>query len=206
MDQDVRIATAPQAKLLLNVELRPLLILLMSGPCNVSEAAEQLAITLNRTHYLMTKLEKAGVAVVDHVTARAGRAVKHYTIAPRWFIPFDVTPASTMTESASAQILPRIQQMVNRAIHLVQENTTQQRGYWLEPQSLKLGDENGPTEELFQGNQPFLLNIGKMHLSSDQASEFKCRLLALLEEFEGHESPSETPYSIALLLVRGQVD
>ncbi|RJF72480.1 ArsR family transcriptional regulator [Deinococcus cavernae] len=188
------------------VQLRPLLMLLMKTPCTVKQLAAELKIDLNRAHYLMTRLEQAGVAVVERLEKRAGRPVKHYSIAPRWFIPFDVTSASTLEDAANAQILPRTRRIVENAIRIAQQHTSGRRGYWLSAEALNMGDEHGPADALFLGNEPFMLNLGQMNLSRADALRLKQRLAQVFDEFQQLEQPSEPPYTVSIMLVRGQMD
>lgn len=204
-----RVAEARQAALLLDFSLRPLLSLLMKAPHSVSELAAALDLSVQRAHYLIGKLSAAGIADLDSLQPRAGRAVKRYRVAARWFIPFEVTGAETLHAFLAAQILPRMERFVELGLRQVGD-TYSHWGFWLEQQgvssNLHMGDPSGAATELFEGDEPFLLNIGTAHLTREQASTFKRRLLQLLGEFDLPVQDGAVPYSVGLLLARGEVD
>ncbi|GAA5533809.1 winged helix-turn-helix domain-containing protein [Deinococcus aluminii] len=204
-----QVANAAQAALLLDVTLRPLLGFLMHAPRSASEVAAHLDVNLQRAHYLLGKLVRAGVAEVVNVQPRAGRAVKWYRVAPRWFIPFEITGAETLEAFLAAQILPRMARFVQLSTNLLREHQPTW-GYWLEQgpetSNLRMGDLGGTAEALFVGDEPFLLNIGNNRLSRERAAELKRRLIALLEEFSDLETAGAPEYTIGLMLVRGGVD
>jgi len=82
-------------------------------------------------------------------------------------------------------------------------------GFWLEHSegsgSLNLGDPTGRARELFEGDEPFLSNLGSMHLSS-QNTTLKRRLLAVLEEFQALEDVGDTHYAPGLLFAKGRME
>ena len=200
-----RVADSTQAALLLDVGLRPLLSLLMRSPHTASEAAAGLAVNLQRAHYLLGKLERAEVV---EVRPRAGRAVKRYGVPPRGFIPYEVTGAETLEAFLAAQILPRVERLTRLGVQLLHENGDCW-GYWLEQgevsSTLRMGDPDGAAEALFGGDEPFLLNIGGIRLTREQASDLKRRLLAVVEEFQIQDTPEAPLHTVALMLARGDV-
>ena len=217
-----RIASAEQAALLLALESRPLLALLMSMPSTAGEVAAHLGLDLGRAHYRLTRLARAGVAEVTtagmtpaemtpaegaaEVTreVRPGRALKRYRVADRWFIPFEVTGADTLEAFVGSQIMPRMERFVQLSVRQIGD-TYAAWGYWLDGNTLNMGDPNGRARELFEGDEPFLLNIGAMNLRREHASELKRRLLSLVEEFAAHHDVREPAYTFGLLLARGDV-
>lgn len=205
---DARVADARQAALLLDVSLRPLIGLLMKAPHSASELARSLDLSVQRTHYLIGKLTAAGVADVDSLQPRAGRAMKRYRVAARWFIPFEVTGAETLHAFLAAQIMPRMEAFLALSLQQIGD-TYSHWGYWMQHDggsgSLNLGDPAGTARALFEGDEPFLLNIGTAHLTRLQASVFKRRLIELLAEFDLPPQEDAAPYSVGLLLVRGEI-
>ncbi|WP_407539808.1 helix-turn-helix domain-containing protein [Deinococcus radiomollis] len=212
-----RTASAEQARLLLDVELRPLLALLMNTPSTASEVAARLGLDIGRAHYRLTRLVRAGVAEVMIAAettaeagqaARAGRALKHYRVAGRWFIPYEVTGADTLEAFMGSQIMPRVEGFVRLSVEQIGP-AFGQWGYWHEQDgtssTLRLGDPDGFSRELFEGDEPFLFNIGALNLRREHASELKRRLLALVEEFAEHHDTQEPAYTLGLLLARGDV-
>ncbi|AZI44282.1 ArsR family transcriptional regulator [Deinococcus psychrotolerans] len=206
---DVRTANAEQAALLLDIKLRPLLDFLMRSECSASEAAAHLSVSLQRAHYLLGKLVQAQMAVVERQNASAGRAIKRYSMPGRWFIPYEVTGAETLEAFASAQLIPRIEILIGHSVRVLRERSPHW-GFWLESSAgsvnFLIGTQHGPANELFLGDEPFLLNIGRIHLSREKASELKRRLLAVLEDFETEDTPSAPEYTTALMFVRGAVN
>ncbi|WP_425145663.1 ArsR family transcriptional regulator [Deinococcus sp.] len=202
-----RIASAEQAALLLDVTLRPLFGLLMNTPSTASEVAASLGLELGRAHYRLTRLARAGVAEVTR-EARAGRALKRYRVAPRWFVPFEVTGAETLEAFVATQIIPRMEEFVELSVRQIGASFGEW-GYWLEQHGessiLNMGGPGGAARELFRGDEPFMLNIGTLRLAPQQASALKRRLLALLDEFGLLHEPQQPPYTVALLLARGEV-
>ena len=205
---DARVADAQQAALLLDFSLRPLIGLLMTAPHSVSNLAAALNLSVQRAHYLIGKLSAAGIAEVDSLQPRAGRAVKRYRVATRWFISFEVTGAETLHDFLAAQILPRMERFVELGLRQVGDAYSHW-GFWLEQQGassdLSMGDPSGAATELFEGDEPFLLHIGTAYLTREQASAFKRRLLELLAEFDVPTPEGTSPYSVGFLLARGEV-
>lgn len=203
-----RVANGVQARVLLDVSLRPLLNMLMERPCTVSEAAQALGLPLGRAHYLITKLLKADVAVVASTQPRAGRAVKRYAVAEQWFIPFAVTGEDTLDAFINMQIVPRVIDMTRLMLRAALERLDGPPGYWLAQNYLTFSDEADPLKlwELLSSDEPLLLNFGRFQLAPEQARRFKRRLVELMNEFEQFESASDTPYSFGFLLVKGMVD
>jgi hypothetical protein len=203
-----RVATAEQAVLLLDVELRKVLALLMKRACSATELARDQGVNVQKAHYLLGKLEGAGIAELDSLRPRAGRAVKRYRAAPRWFVPFEVTGAETLEAFLGAQILPRMQSFVRLTVQQI-EATYIHWGFWLEQEaeasSLRMGDPEGAALALYEGDDPFLLTIGTLWLSAEQASALKQRLNAVVAEFSVLQDLSQTPHTIGLLLARGEV-
>ncbi|WP_293911588.1 winged helix-turn-helix domain-containing protein [Deinococcus sp.] len=208
MSDAPRTATAEQAELLLDVELRMLFSELMKAPRSATELGHHLKLSPQRVHYLLRKLLAADVAQLDSVTPRAGRAVKRYRVSPRWFIPFEVTGNDTLDDFLSAQILPRMDQLVRLSVRQL-EAAFGTWGYWLEQEgesgSLRMGDPDGAAQELYASDEPFLLNLGTLRLSREQAAALKHKLIAVLDEFAALEERGEQPYTLGIQLVRGEI-
>jgi hypothetical protein len=203
-----RIADARQAELLLDIGLRSLIGLLMKRACSAAELALELGLGLQRAHYLLSRLHAAEVAELDSVQPRAGRAIRRYRVAPRWFVPFEVTGAETLEVFLAAQILPRMQRFVGLSVRQIEAEYSEW-GYWLEQEgvssSLRMGDATGAARDLFEGDEPFLLNIGTMWLNAEHASRLKRKLLEVMEEFSDLHDLTQPPYTIGLQLARGEV-
>nr|WP_221284507.1 ArsR family transcriptional regulator [Deinococcus humi] len=202
-------ATPRQAELLLRPELRPLLNFLMTAARSASEVAEHLALPLARASYLLGKLCKGNVAFVERVDPRHGRPIKRYRVSPRWFIPYEVTAAETLEAFWLAQIGPRMERLSSLAAHQVQEHSPVW-GLWLsrgETQSnLEIGDERGPAQDVFGGDEPLMLTIAGLRLPEPQARALKRLLLAVVEQGRAWESPTAPDYTLSLMLVRGTVE
>ncbi|MFC4638185.1 winged helix-turn-helix domain-containing protein [Deinococcus hohokamensis] len=203
------IATRPQAALLLHPELRSLLQYLMQGARSAAEVARQLDLPLARASYLLGKLQRGGVAFVERVDPRPGRPVKRYRVAPRWFIPYDVTAAETLDAFWLEQIRPRMAQIAALAARQAQDYAPVW-GLWLSKgetdSNLEIGDQSGPAQDVFAGDEPLMLTIANLRLNEQQARHLKRRLLALLEETAQGETPTSPVYTLSLMLVRGGVD
>ena len=204
-----RHASAAQAALLLDVDLRALLGLLMTAPRTVTEVATALNVSANRAQYLVGKLQRADIAVITAVEPRAGRAMRRYGVTARWFIPFEVTGAETLDAFLAAQLVPRVTRMMTLTAQQMREHADQW-GYWLEQDdvtgsNLRLGDEHRQASDLFAGPAPLLANVTKVTLTARQAQQLKARLLAVLAEFEPPAVGGER-FSVAVLLVKGEVD
>jgi len=204
MSEAHRVATAEQARILLDVTTRPLLDLLMTGEHSASQVAAYLGVSVQRAHYLLEKWRRADIAKVNRVQPRSGRAVRYYTMAPRWFVPFAVTGEETLETFVDAQILPRMQRFVGLGIRQIGERY-RDWGYWLDGGSLNMGNPDGEAQQLFEGDEPFLLNLGTIRLSPERSSALKQRLLAAVEEFRAQHDPQEPAYTVGLLLARGDV-
>lgn len=204
-----RVADSQQAALLLDVSLRPLIGVLMGRSRSASEVAHELSLSVQRAHYLIHKLMTAGIAELDSVQPRAGRAIRRYRVGPRWFVPFEATGAETLHAFLAAQIMPRMELFVKLSLRQI-GNVHSHWGFWLEhsgvSSSLNLGDPAGRARELFEGDAPFMLNLGTMHLSSQNATLLKRRLLALLEEFQTLEDVGSTSYALGLLFAEGVME
>ncbi|MBZ9751370.1 winged helix-turn-helix domain-containing protein [Deinococcus sp. HMF7604] len=203
------VATAAQAALLIRPDLRPLLQLLMQGARSAAEVARELGMPLARASYLLGQLQRAGVAGIERVDARAGRPIKRYRVAPRWFIPYGVTAAATLDDLWLGQLAPRMAQLATLAARQTQSYAPVW-GLWLSQgdtdSNLELGDETGPAHALFAGDEPLMLTIATLRLGDEQARRLKGRMLALLKEAAEWETPGAAPHTLSLLLVRGAVD
>jgi len=203
-----RVADARQAALLLNVELRQVILPMMQRACSASELARELGIGVQRAHYLIGRLQAAGVAELVSVQPRAGRPIRRYRVAPRWFVPFEVTGADTLEAFLASQILPHMQRFVGLSVQQIAAEFSEW-GYWLEQEGvsshLRMGDANGAAMALFEGDEPFLLNIGTVWLSAEHATQLKRRLLSVLSEFWGLHDAAQPAYTIGLQLARGEV-
>ena len=203
-----RVADARQAALLLDVELRRVVLPMMQRACSATELARELGLGVQRAHYLIGRLQAGGVAELLSVQPRAGRPIKRYRVAPRWFVPFEVTGADTLEAVLEAQILPRMQRLVGLSVQQIAAEFGEW-GYWLEQEgassNLRMGDANGAARALFEGDEPFLLNIGTVWLSSEHATQLKHRLLSVMNEFSDFHDPAQPPYTIGLQLARGEV-
>jgi len=204
-----RVADSQQARLLLDVSLRPLISVLMGRSRSASEVARELGLSVQRAHYLLGKLMTAGIAELDSIQPRAGRAVRRYRVGPRWFVPFEATGAETLHAFLAAQIMPRMELFVKLSLRQIGDMYSHW-GFWLEhsgvSSSMNLGDPAGRARELFEGDEPFVLNLGSMHLSPQNASALKRRLLAVLEEFETLEDAGGTAYALGLLFAEGRME
>ncbi len=204
-----RVADSRQAALLLDVSLRPLIGVLMGRSCSASEVAHELGLSVQRAHYLLGKLMTAGIAELDSVQPRAGRGVRRFRVGPRWFVPFEATGAETLHAFLAAQIMPRMELFVRLSLRQIGD-VHSHWGFWLEhsgtSSSLNLGDPAGRARELFEGDEPFLLNLGTMHLSPQNATELKRRLLAVLEEFQTLEDTGGTAYALGFLFAEGVME
>lgn len=204
-----QVATPQQAQLLLNVELRPLFSILMHGALSATEVAHQLGVSVKRAHYLLTRLRAAGVIEEVSQERRAGRPIRRYRTAERWFIPFAATGADTMEAFVEAQVLPRMARFVRLSVLRLQAYGPAW-GYWLERgeqlSTLRMGDQADQHRPGTDDAEPFLLNIGTAHLTLAQAQDLKRRLQGVIDEFAPLEDLTSPAYTIGLLLVRGDVE
>lgn len=203
------VATATQAALLLRPDLRPLLQYLMEDARSATDVAARLGVPLTRAAYLLRTLTRAQVAIVERTEARAGRPVKRYRVASRWFIPYTVTAAETLEAFWLAQSGPRMEKITALAARQVQEDVPVS-GLWLSQgegvSDLEIGNEAGPARDLFGGDEPLMLTIAGVRLDEAQARALKRRLLALFEETARSERMGAPVFTLGLLLVQGGVD
>lgn len=183
-----------------------MLNLLMREAHSVTDLAARLDTSVQRAHYLTGKLLEAEIAVVAGERRRAGPPVKLYHVPHPWFIPFSATNAETLEAFGNAQVLPRIEKIVQEAVQVFHEHTHGERGYWLTPNNLSMGDEQGVPQNLWQGDEPLLVNFSQVNIPREKATEFKRRLIALAGEYQAMSTPKEQAYTFALMLVRGEMD
>lgn len=203
------VATARQAALLLRPEYRSLLQYLMQDARSASDVAGHLGVPLTRASYLLGTLQRAQVAFVERREARAGRPVKRYRVAGRWFIPYAVTAAETLDAFWLAQSGPRMAQITALAARQMQDDAPV-TGLWLSQgeheSNLEIGDEAGPARDIFGSDEPLMLTIASLSLDEEQARELKRRLLALLAETARQERAEAPAYTLSLMLVKGRVE
>ncbi|MHA0036465.1 ArsR/SmtB family transcription factor [Deinococcus sp. PESE-13] len=195
---NARVANAAQARLLLKVELRPMLNLLMQEPQSVSSLARTLGLNLQRASYLLEKLLKADIVEISGEQRRAGRPVKLYRLQQDWFIPFEMAPSETLETFVLAQVQPRLEELVRALVQVFMQRTGEQRGFWLSAGNLSLGDASGAAQQLWEGDEPLLFTLGQIRVSEDKARTFKRLLLELAEAEE--LSPTQK-YAFAVLMV-----
>ena len=198
-----------QARLLLDVSLRPLIGVLMGRSFSASELTREMGLSVQRAHDLLGKLMTAGIAELDSIQPRVGRSIRRSWVSPRWFVPFEATGAETLHVFLAAQIMPRMELFVKLSLRQI-EDVYSHWGFWLEHSEgsghLNLGDPAGKARELFEGEEPFLFNLGSMHLSSQNTTALKRRLLAVLEEFQALEDVGGTHYALGLLFAKGRME
>jgi hypothetical protein len=204
-----QVATAGQAALLLRPDLRPLLQLLMRRACSAGDVAQELGVPLARASYLLGTLQREGVAFVERTDPRAGRPVKRYRAAPRWFVPYEVTSSETLEGFWLTQLGPRMDALAALAARQLQEDRPVW-GFWLSQgevhSNLEIGDGQGPARDLFASDEPLMLTITALRLPEPQARLLKRRLLAVLKEAASWEAEKAPTYTLSLLLVRGGVE
>ena len=204
-----RVADPQQARLLLDVSLRLLIGVLMGRSFSASEVARKLSLSGQRAHDLLGKLMTTGIAELDSIQPRVGRFIRRYWVSPRWFVPFEATGAEMLDAFLAAQIMPRMELFVKLSVRQIRD-VYSHWGFWLEHSegsgSLNLGDPAGRARELFEGDEPFLSNLGSMHLSSQNATALKRRLLAVLEEFQALEDVGGTHCALGLLFAKGKME
>jgi len=204
-----QVASAGQATLLLQPELRPLLQYLMQEARSAGEVARELQVPLARASYLLKKLQREEIAVVERVEARSGRPVKRYRVFPTWFIPYEVTAAETLESFWAGQLVPRMNEVAGFAAHQLQAHHPIW-GFWLSQgevySNLEVGDRRGPARDLLEGDEPLMLTVAALRLAEPQARILKRRLLALLTEASTWDTGSATEYTLGLILVRGSVE
>lgn len=199
------IANAEQTKFLLDIELWPLLMLLMSKPSTMSEIADQLDLKLNRVHYLIGKLERAKIAQIDREEARAGRSMKYYYIDEGWFIPFENTKEDSLESFICMQTIPRMKYLISNATHVIKRHNNEGLGYWIDGQTLSVGDSHGPFQELFMGEEPFFISFRSVKLNDAKARELKGRIMDIVKEYCQFESSEYPTYTLGLMLVEGKL-
>ena len=96
--------------------------------------------------------------------------------------------------------------MIELGTRVVEQHSQGNTGYWMDATSVNTGDEQGPFAALWHGDEPFFLGTGSVTLSRARATEFKQRLLHLLEEFAPQDLESASRYAVGFVFVRGQVD
>lgn len=204
-----QVATAGQAALLLQPELRPLLQYLMREARSAGEVARELKVPLARASYLLGKLGREEVAFVERSEARAGRPIKRYRVASTWFIPYEVTAADTLESFWAAQLGPRMTEIAGFAARQLQEHHPVW-GFWLSQgevySNLEVGTAQGPARDLLAGDEPLMLTIAALRLTEPQARMLKRRLRTLLTEVASWETTGATEYTLSLLLARGSIE
>lgn len=204
-----QVATAGQAALLLQPELRPLLQYLMREARSAGEVARELNVPLARASYLLGKLGREGIALVERTEARAGRPIKRYRVASTWFIPYEVTAADTLESFWAAQLGPRMTEIAGFAARQLQEHHPVW-GFWLSQgevySNLEVGTAQGPARDLLAGDEPLMLTIAALRLTEPQARMLKRRLRTLLTEVASWETTGATEYTLSLLLARGSIE
>lgn len=200
-----RWADAGQAALLLDVGLRPALNALMVAPLSAGELAKKLDVNIQRAHYLIGKFERAGLAELDSVQPRAGRAIRRWRIHPDWYVPFDVTQAASLTELVQGQLVPRMAAfsgLLVRQLYGLQQVWGFRVWHNQSAVNMSLLAPDGTTP--FDG-PPILANLGSLSLTPDRARALQARLMAVMDEFQDASLAESRTYTAGLLLVEGEV-
>ena len=202
-------ATPQQAALLLRPDLRPLLNCLMQEARSAADVARHLNLTLGQASYQIGKLHRTGIAVIERVDTRAGRPVKRYRVAGCWFIPYEVTAAETLDGFWLTQIRPRMDLIAGFAAAQLRAHSPSW-GLWLSGRSgqsqLEIGTAHGPARHILEGDEPLMLTIAGLRLTEPNARRLKQKLLELLTEVGGLETPAAPIYTLSLMLVRGSAE
>jgi hypothetical protein len=200
-----RWANPGQARLLLDIELRPALDALMRGPHSAGELGARLDVTIQRAHYLIGKFGRAGLAELDSVQPRAGRAIRRWRVHPDWYVPFDVTQAASLTELVQGQLVPRMATfsgLLVRQLYQLQQVWGFRVWYRDGAANTSLLAPDGTSP--FDG-PPILANLGTLRLTPERAHELQARLLAVMDEFQDLPLADSRTYTAGLLLVEGDI-
>ena len=101
------ITDAAQARLLTEPRSRDFFKPFLARERSASQAAEELGCSLNTLLYRIKTFLQADLLHVTREEQRAGRAVKYYrSVHDAYFVPFHLTPHSTLEERLEAQAAP----------------------------------------------------------------------------------------------------
>lgn len=198
--------TPAQAELLLDPQHYTLLQLLMRGEPSASELARELGVPLSRAHYLLGKFVAAGLARVAREEKRAGRAVKRYqSVRPEWFVPFEVTSATTLTELFTAQLEPRMAQVYALLARQALRGGARQ-GVTLRVQDgvLQVQLRSGAPENRDE-TRTTTGQVSGLRLSAERARDFRARLEALAAEFQTTPNDEGETFTLGLFFVQGEL-
>ncbi|MFC6616833.1 hypothetical protein [Deinococcus radiophilus] len=182
---------------MLDPRLLPALHALMRGPLSVGDLAQECGLSGRRAYSLVQKLQRSGITQQVGTRPHRGRPVRLYQAAQPWLVPYAQTGAASVAEFFWQQHGGGLRQLVGK----VAQASMQERddwGYWLEAGRFEVGNRSGPVTDLWTGDAPQLLPLRELRLGDADAAEFKRRLNALLNEFEGRATPDMPPLALAL--------
>jgi DNA-binding Lrp family transcriptional regulator len=159
---------------------------LMTSQWSIGALSDVLQLPLAKIYYRVRKLEKLGIVCRVRSEARHGRAIAHYQILEtNWFIPFELTPASTPAELIASSFRPGFEQFLRRFGSLAERFTTPQVwGVHVQLKSDDLDFELTPPRPAPHLTGTVLGNWSNKRLSRERALVFATRLEALIAEFD----------------------
>lgn len=183
-----------------------LLEALRAGRPSASELALTLNLPLSKVHYLLEQLVDAGVAEVVEVERRAGRPIRRYRMERDWYVPFEVTPASTLEELVGGQARALMDRFTHGLMKLQQDDGREWgfRLVYSETHGLSLGITDVHGEQPFR-EEPVMATWVALRLPRVRAQELRSRLEALLHEFDEPGAEGAEPFTVGMFLAPGRL-
>jgi Helix-turn-helix domain len=201
-----RVHSVPVARALLDAGNLEIVKHLMRAELAAQPLAEALNLPLSKIHYRLRTLERLGIATCVRSQPRGGRAIRHYRILEtHWFVPFELTSASTPSELIASSFRPLFERFLNRFGDLAERVTTPDAwGINIQLKDDDLSVELSPARPERHLTGPVLTHwIGK-RVSREQGFAFEARLEALLAEFDALPEEASLPEQLlGVFLIEG---
>lgn len=204
-DNFLRVTDPIQAKLLADQNTFSYFTPFLAQERTASQAAEEVACSLNAMLYRVGTFLEAGLLKVSRLERRAGRAIKHYrSVADGFFIPFEVTPYAGLEEGLEAQIEERNQRVGKATARLLREAGIEGRRIYRSPTGevwQEAAADLRSAVNLSGANAPAAVDFFReVKLTIEEAKVLQRELLAYRERYREEDRPGQ-PYLFEVLLL-----
>lgn len=211
-----RIDDPNAARLLIDVQQLSYLQPFMAQASSIGQAAEQLDVSNDDMYYRVKRMERLGILEVVREEARAGKAIKYYSVvAGGLFVPFAATPADTLetlllgTDSAFETNLAK--GIVGSFWEIIEDPETWGLRLFKDDRGrlhLDYGPEDAPDDWdlqafLSEPHYPAIISAWtEFALSHEDAKALQRKLQALHEEYRAKSTHKDPPASSRRYLLR----
>lgn len=176
----------------------------MRGECTVSQAAAELGLTVTAMFKLTQRYLKLGLLRETRREKRAGRAIRYYSAARAFFVPFSLRSLEHIGKANRAAQLEVFEANLSRAIreHFGSDWGTLTSFLPSGETYYELVSPQGEMLDLLADHTPRILSgWNRLVLTRKEAQQLQKQLLDLLAPYLNRKSPGDT-YQLGVFMAR----